>query len=512
MASYFYSGQIRRFLAQFIRIMSGYQVAFGRDSNGVAVYRTVPCTYGDPTRQAAQILRANSTNTSLTVPQISCYITDLKYDRERMQEPNYVKKVSVIERAVDPVSGNYTNEPGNRFTVERLMPVPYELTLKADIWTGSTDQKLQLMEQLCAMFNPSMEIQSTDNFLDWTSLSRIELESVNWSTRSIPVGSEDAIDVANMTFSLPIWISAPAKVKRLGVVTNIITDLYDVSGQLRQDLTEQGFVAEDFLFDETLKNSAADMSMFVDPLNEDGDWYRQTPEQTAPNVTEIVQTKVQPRDKGSRTSFRYDTIVLNGVARLHQVRQGVVDEGPNGEIVGAHNRVVSWDAVLVSTPTFIDGVSKLYLKQTKDVEVVCTASLNPADRSTLILTVDADTVPSNTIPAVNKIVDPQKLGPNFGLPTAELGQRYLLINSVGSALNSDGADGWKGGDDSELVAQRHDIVQYDGVKWVVSFSPVGANTVEYVTNLANGQQFKWTGVEWLRSWEGLYVEGEWRLE
>lgn len=512
MATYFYSGQIRRFLAQFIRIMSGYQVAFGRDGNGNTVYRTVPCTYGDPTRQAAQILRANSTNTSLTVPQISCYITDLKYDRERMQEPNYVKKVSVIERAVDPVTGNYTNEPGNRFTVERLMPVPYELTLKADIWTSSTDQKLQLLEQICAMFNPSMEIQSTDNFLDWTSLSRIELESTSWSSRSIPVGTEDPIDVSSLTFNLPIWISAPAKVKKLGVITNIITDLYDANGALRQDLTEQGFVTEDFLFDETLKNSGADMGMFATPLNEDGNNYQQVPQETAPGVTEIVTSKVAARNKGHRYSLRYDVIVLNGVARLNQIRQGVTDTGPNGEIQGAHQQLVSWDNVFVQNATFIDGVSKLYLKQSKDIEVVGTVSINPADRTELLFSVDADTVPSNTLPAINRVIDPRKTAPGLGLPAALLGQRYLLLNSIGDDDNADGADAWKATDDSDLVARKHDIIEYDGSAWITSFSPVGTTDTEYVTNLTNGQQFKWTGTEWLRSWEGLYVEGEWRLE
>jgi len=492
--------------------MSGYQVAFGRDSNGNTIYRTVPCTYGDPSRQAAQILRANSTNTSLTTPQISCYISDLKYDRERMQEPNYVKKVSVIERAVDPVTGRYTNEPGNRFTVERLMPVPYELTLKADIWTSSADQKLQLLEQICCMFNPSMEIQSTDNFLDWTSLSRVELESISWSSRSIPVGSEDAIDVSSMTFSLPIWISAPAKVKRLGVITNIITDLYDASGALRQDLTEQGFVTEDFLFDETLKNSGADMGLFVDSLNEDGNWSKQVPQRTAPNVTDVVTTQVNPRDKGLRTSLRYDVIVLNGVARLNQVRQGVTDSGPNGEIQGTHNQLVSWDTVLIKNPTFIDGVSKLYLKQTRDVEVVGTVSLSNGNRTELLFSVDVDTVPSNTLPAVNRVIDPTRSAPGLGLPAALLGQRYLLLEDIGSSDNTDGADAWKATDNQDLVAKRYDIIEYDGDRWLTSFSPVGTTDIEYVTNLANGQQFKWTGVEWLRSWEGLYVEGEWRLE
>jgi hypothetical protein len=70
------------------------------------------------------------------------------------------------------------------FTIEKLMPVPYDLEVNLDIWTSNTNQKLQLLEQLLTLFNPSLEIQSTENFIDWTSLSVMYLEQVTWSSRS----------------------------------------------------------------------------------------------------------------------------------------------------------------------------------------------------------------------------------------------------------------------------------------------------------------------------------------
>ena len=161
---FFYDAQIRRFILQFIRALSGFQVEFGRDANGAVTLQEVPVKYGDASRQASQILRNASENTiAQNVPMISCYVSGLSYDRARVQEPNFVSKMHIRQREYDADTGTYLQTQGNAFTVERLMPVPYKLTMKADIWTSNLTQKLQLLEQLLTLFNPSLELQSTDN-------------------------------------------------------------------------------------------------------------------------------------------------------------------------------------------------------------------------------------------------------------------------------------------------------------------------------------------------------------
>jgi hypothetical protein len=98
--------------------------------------------------------------------------------------------------------------------------------MKCDIWATNADQKLQILEQILVLFNPSLELQTTDNYIDWTSLSVLELASMNWSSKTIPVGNDSPIDVATITLEAPIWISPPAKVKHLGVITNVVTSIY----------------------------------------------------------------------------------------------------------------------------------------------------------------------------------------------------------------------------------------------------------------------------------------------
>jgi len=228
-SNYFYDGQIRRFISQFIRIVSNFYVEFGKDSTGVVNYQRVPVIYGDQSRQAAQIIRNNSAATLSTVPAMAVYVNALAYDRERVQDPTLVQNLQFRQREFDPVTGTYTHNQGEAYTVERLMPVPYKLTLKLDIWTSNTEQKLQLIEQLSAMFNPSIEMQSTDNYIDWTSLTVATLTDVNWSSRTVPTGGEEPIDIASMTFELPIWISTSIKVKRLGVIHSIVNNIQDLN-------------------------------------------------------------------------------------------------------------------------------------------------------------------------------------------------------------------------------------------------------------------------------------------
>tara|TARA_R110000868_G_scaffold98856_2_gene272169 strand:+ start:317 stop:2062 length:1746 start_codon:yes stop_codon:yes gene_type:complete len=216
-------------------MVSNFQVEFGKDRNGVTALQRVPVIYGDSSRQASSIIRQNSENSINAVPAMAVYVSQLQYDRDRLQNPSFVGKLNLRERYYDAATGEYSTQQGDTLTVERLMPVPYKLTLKLDIWTSNTEQKLQMLEQLCTLFNPALEIQSTDNYIDWTSITYVLLTDVSWSSRTIPVGTENPIDVATLTFELPIYISAPALVKKLGVVQKIIASIFDANGHINSE-------------------------------------------------------------------------------------------------------------------------------------------------------------------------------------------------------------------------------------------------------------------------------------
>ena len=145
---FFYDEQIRRFLLQFIRAFSNFQVEYGKDRDGNTTLLTVPVKYGDATRMVSSIIRENSENKIQPAPMISCYVTGLEYNAERRQDPTFVDKKHIRMRKFDANTNSYTTQQGNAFTIERMMPVPYTLQMSVDIWTSNTNQKLQLLEQI----------------------------------------------------------------------------------------------------------------------------------------------------------------------------------------------------------------------------------------------------------------------------------------------------------------------------------------------------------------------------
>lgn len=459
---YFYDGQIRRFITQFIRYFSGYQVEYGRDENGNVIYKTVPVRYADTNRNVSALLKNNSENALSNVPLMVVYVDNLKYHRSHIADPTFIETKNIREREVDPLTGELKSYQKNVMTIERHMPVPYRLDLKLDIYTSNIDQKLQLLEQIAVMFNPSLEIQSTENYLDWTSLSWILLTDVNFSSRTIPIGTDDPIDVATMSFEIPVYITPPVKVKKLNAVTSIVASIYDGEGNLAENL--------------------------LDEFNRLGtrQWF---------------------------TPSGYDAIVANGEIVLSKN----ILYGTSGlmEIPVANNDPIAWRGVINYIGEITNGVSQMaFVNETNGNTVIGTISYHPTDPYTLLFNIDEATIPTNTISAVDSIINPLKAGPGVNLPAAATGQRYLIIeNNIGNINNSSNNNptAWRNSDNSPVIAYANDIIEYDGSNWNVIFDSNNVSTVQYVTNVYTGIQYKWVDGMWQKSWEGLYKEGQWLL-
>jgi hypothetical protein len=460
MQQFFYDEQIRRFLLQFTRIFSNFQVEYGKDAEGTAALLRVPIRYGDASRQAQTVLQNNSASALPSTPLMTFYITELEYARDRVQEPYFVDKQNVRQRYYDQDTETYETTQGNAFTVERLMPVPFNLSIRLDIWTSNTNQKLQILEQILTLFNPALEIQSTDNYLDWTSLSVCELESVTWTSRSIPMGTEDPIDIASLSFTLPIWISPPAKVKKLGVVQKIIASMYDAQGDLRESISNNDLL-------------------------------------------------LGTRQKF--TPYNYQVLLIGNQLQVLQPSAVVPGEGTINPDTSPPSNVM-WHAVVNMFGDLQNGISQVRLDNPfDDTIIVGTVAYHPTDDRFLLFTVDEDTLPQNTLPPVNAIIDPQRNGPGEGLPAAAVGQRYLLVGDTGAPDYNSGAAAWAGVNGEILYATANDIIQYDGEKWNIAFLHTNLSNVQYVTNLTTSIQYRWADAQWLKSYQGLYPEGSWSL-
>lgn len=469
---FFYDAQIERFLAQFIRMTSGFQVEFGKDRQGNKTLQTVPVYYGDGSRQVASIITNMSENAIIAVPAMTVYINNVTYDRDRVQEPNFVGKMDIRQRKYNEETEEYEATQGNAFSIERLMPVPYTLELKLDVWTSNTKQKLQLLEQLIVLFNPALEIQSTDNYIDWTSLTAVYLESPNWTSRSVPIGTENPIDVASLTFKLPVWISPPAKVKKLGVIQKIIASIHDSEGNLSEDITKD--------------TNLMGKRQYFTPLD-------------------------------------YGVLLIGNTLTLLKYNEIEDPRDPPTELVPKHPVTTTpvkvgtrdvWRDLVNVYGELENGISQVrLLTHEGEAEVIGTVSFHPTDDSLLIFNADVDTYPSNTLNPIDAIIDPRKVTVDASITSPSTGTRYLLLHAVGSFDNSvgDGPSAWRGSDGSDLVANANDIVEYDGTQWDVVFDSEQESSVQYVSNLNTGVQYKWNLDQWIKSWEGEYKNGLWTL-
>ena len=93
--SHFYDGQMRRYIIQFVRMMSNFQYQTGKNKDGNQDLIKVPVRYGDINRQVANILRQGSENALVSVPLMAAYISNLALDRPRMMEPTHEDKIHV---------------------------------------------------------------------------------------------------------------------------------------------------------------------------------------------------------------------------------------------------------------------------------------------------------------------------------------------------------------------------------------------------------------------------------
>jgi hypothetical protein len=472
---HFYDGQIRRYLTQFMRLMSNFSY---KDGRGNVIQ--VPVRYGDMSRQVASTLNKNSENMLNSAPFIACYIKSLDLARDRLQDPTFVGKMHIRERQYGYIDENpnsptfgqtiedYANVQGENYTVERLMPTPFNIQFTADIWSSNTDQKLQILEQILVLFRPAMEIQTTSNYIDWTSLSYVELTGTNWSSRTIPVGTENPIDISTLTFLTPIWLSPPAKIKKLGIITKIIANIF---------AEEQG-------------SSALG------------------PEFSFSNPVSAVTI----------TPGNFSVLLTNNTAKLMAASENLIDNELEQYPVKGGNKI-NWNTLLDLYPgKFRSGLSHIELTKPDGGKIVGYLSLNPFDETEaelLNVQFDGETLLNTAIPdltnsasrgTINAIVNPLTFNPG----TPSLDARYLILEDI-TATEEDGPIAWLNGDGTGFTATANDIIQWDGNKWNVIFDSASVADITYITNSYTGIQYKWDGDQWSKSVDGMYYPKEWRL-
>jgi len=449
---YWYDGQIRRYNIIFTRIFANFQYAADVDEIGNPILRRVPVRYALKDNVVAYALRNANENSLLSVPMFTVNLVDLEYDVNRIVDPLFSEKIHFTEKKFDEEKNAFINEPVQSYTLERFSPVPYTMRWEVHLWTSNQFQKEQLIEQIIVLFNPSIQLQFSENPLDWTSLTEVFLEKISYSSNTIPVGAKAEIEITTMSFYAPVWFTPPAILEQRKIIETVVTNIVDTE-KFEENLTKHAYGVK---------------------------W------------TEY--------DLLSRH------MITLGNHSIHIEGDRILLAGPAGNLTDEEGNVYSWKRLVATYGSAIrPGTSLILINPTENADLpyrdYIKGSIDySSEENVLIWNIDPTTIPLNTLSPIKAVIDPTKTFPGHGLPLPIIGDRYLLL----AEISDQGI--WN------VKADRNDIIEYDGTRWVKVFDHhIEKNHIHYLTNLFTNRQLKWNGKEWVYSIDGFYGAGQWRL-
>ena len=166
---------------------------------------------------------------------------------------------------------------------------------------------------------------------------------------------------------------------------------------------------------------------------------------------------------------------------------------------------VNWKILLEQYGVVTNGTSQIRLTQPNGNEIVGTIATTTLDDTILLYNIDQDTIPANTLTSVLKIINPLTFAPT----NPQNGDRYLIIDQIGDSTATVQSDTW-----GTLVASVGDIIEYNSAqsKFLKVFDASDPDsTLHYVTNSNTGIQYRYNGAEWVKSYEGVYTQGNWSI-
>jgi len=418
------------------------------------------------------------------------------------------------------------------------------------------------------LYNPAIEFQTSNNPIDWTVLSYIEMQTnVTWTSRNIPIGTENPIDVLTMNFRVPIWITPPAKVNKQTIIENIITSMVDASqltpanpigaaaGQYDNVLASTDSVVwseYEFLnrkvftpgnFSVTLSyigNNQYTMALGdrAGNLNDPQDQATVTFSKSNPtlvpgstffwnklsipiNTTNLATFVDSTAALLINTSYNIQIQNLNQIMFINNTNgDNVFDDGIGAPLINlgllattypggnwAWWRLFLAYVTLHPYATYKQNASRLNLL------------LNPLDQPNVYQAsgwIDPHPTDQNkiiwtldtaSVPAPTLTAITAIVNPLQKGPTVGLPAPAVGQRYLLTEKPADTSAAW-----GPLSANANDIIQYNGKNWAVSWSAVNhKGTIEYVINQFTGKLLIWDGAQWSEYILPRYGPGYWRL-
>lgn len=203
--TFYYDNQLKRYIIQAMNIFKGLHVMVGKNDAGEEPLVYVPIQYGSRDRVVQHILGGNTQNKPLRLPIMSMYMSGLTIDSDLMKG-----KMGQRSQTYLPYGGIV---PDDLTVVKQYMPIPYRMSIDLSIYCSNQEQQFQILEQILMLFDPSLQIQTSDTPFDWTKITTVRLEDIRLE-ENYPPGMDRRMIQSTLGFSLPIYIAPPSTLKQ----------------------------------------------------------------------------------------------------------------------------------------------------------------------------------------------------------------------------------------------------------------------------------------------------------
>lgn len=234
--TYYYDEQLRNYIVQFAAIFAGMQVMVGWNEDHEPELISVPIKNASMDRVVGHIISENTQNKVIRLPIMSFHLTGIDMAPERR------KGIGATKRNTYMPTGSVF--PDDLKVVHQRQPVPYTAQIELGIWSSNQYQHHQIIEQILTLFDPLLQIQTTDELFDTSRLTTVELVDIRLD-ENVPQTADRRLIQTRLGFLVPIYLSTAIDVRE-----NYIKDIFlrigavgtDVSGsyEIISDLDSQG--------------------------------------------------------------------------------------------------------------------------------------------------------------------------------------------------------------------------------------------------------------------------------
>ncbi len=215
-----YEAQLTNYELQFMSIFADIQVEVGKNATKEKRWIKVPIFYGAVDRVVAAIQADQTKNKPIRLPAMSSVMSEISLAPDLYKGTATERKTTYM-----PTGGVY---PDDIKTIEQRMPIPYLAEFELAIYSSNQHQHHQILEQILVLFDPTLQIQTTDDVFDWKRVSSVKLTSIN-NEENYPAGADRRIIQSSLHFEVPIYLSVPSVIhnryvqkiyQRIGMVSS----------------------------------------------------------------------------------------------------------------------------------------------------------------------------------------------------------------------------------------------------------------------------------------------------